>query len=84
MRKDNSKLMKVNKRTEIKDKRRTDKEEFTDTGVADMLCKMMKQQSAPELDLDVFDGNTLNFHYFMAVFREAVKKKTEDLCERLT
>ena len=63
---------------------RKDKQEFTDTRVADMLCKMMKQQSAPENDLDVFDGNPLNFHHFMAVFREVVEKKIEDLCGRLT
>ena len=45
---------------------------------------MMKQQSTPEIDLDVFDGNPLNFHYFMAVFRETVEKKIEDSCERLS
>ena len=58
--------------------------EFRDANVADMLCKMMKQQSAPEIDLDVFDGNLLNFHYFMAVFRETIKKKIEDPLGRLT
>ena len=58
--------------------------EFRDANVADMLCKMMNQQSAPEIDLDVFDGNLLNFHYFMAVFREAIKKKIEDPLGRLT
>ena len=84
MRKDSSKSMKVNKRSEIKDKRRKDEEESTDTSVAGMLCKMMKQQSAPEIDLDVFDGNPLNFHYFMALFREAVAKKIEDPRGRLT
>ena len=49
-----------------------------------MLCKLMKQQSTPEIDLDVFDGNPLNFHYFMAVFRETVEKKIEDSCGRLS
>ena len=49
-----------------------------------MLCKMMKQQSAPEIDLDVFDGNSLNFHYSMAVFREAVEKKIEGPRGRIT
>ena len=44
----------------------------------------MKQQSTPEIDLDVFDGNPLNFHYFMAVFRETVEKKIEDSCGRLS
>ena len=46
-----------------------------------MLYKMMKQQSAPEIDLDAFDGNLLNF---MVVFREAVEKKIEDPLGRLT
>ena len=41
----------------------------------------MKQQSAPEIDLDAFDGNPLNF---MVVFREAVEKKIEDPLGRLT
>ena len=84
IRKDSSKLIKFNKRLEINEERRKDKEEFTDTSVADMLCKMMKQQSAPEIDLDVFDGNPINFHYFMAVFRESVKQKIEDPRGRLT
>ena len=83
-RKDSSKLMKFNKMLEINEERRKDKEEFTDTSVADMLCKMMKQQSAPEIDLDVFDGNLINFHYFMVVFRESVKQKIEDPHGRLT
>ena len=46
-----------------------------------MLYKMMKQQSAPEIDLDAFDGNPPNF---MVVFREAVEKKIEDPLGRLT
>ena len=52
--------------------------------MADMLCKVMKQQPAPEIDLDIFDGNPLNFHYFMAVFREVIEKKIEDPRGRLT
>ena len=42
---------------------------------------MIKQLSAPEIDLDVFDGNPLNVK---VVFREAVEKKIEDPCGRLT
>ena len=45
---------------------------------------MMKQQSAPEININVFDGNPLNFHYFMAVFKEAVEKKIEYTRGRLT
>ena len=76
--------MKVDKRSEIKSERKKDKEKFTDTSVSDILCKMMKQQSAPEININVFDGNPLNFHYFMAVFKEAVEKKIEYTRGRLT
>ena len=44
----------------------------------------MKQQSALGIDLDVFDGNPLNLHYFLDIFREAFKKKIEDPRGRLT
>ena len=82
MSKDSS--MKVDKRSEIKSERKKDKEKFTDTSVSDILCKMMKQQSAPEININVFDGNPLNFHYFMAVFKEAVEKRIEYTRGRLT
>ena len=32
----------------------------------------------------MFGGNSLEFHYFMAVFDEAVEKKIEDPCGKLT
>ena len=44
----------------------------------------MKQQSALGIDLDAFDGNPLNLHYFLDIFREAFKKKIEDPRGRLT
>ena len=75
--------MKDKKRSDIKDERRKGKVEFTDTSVADMLSKMMKQQSAQEIDFDVFDRNQLNLYYFIAVFREAAEKKIEDPRGRL-
>ena len=49
-----------------------------------MMCKLVNQQSALEIDTDVFGGNPLGFHYFMVVFDEAVKKKIQDPCEKLT
>lgn len=33
-----------------------------------MIFEFLIQQSTPELQIDVFDGNTIDFHYFMAVF----------------
>ena len=29
--------------------------------VSDVLCQLLKQQSAPDVDINVFDGNPLNF-----------------------
>ena len=49
-----------------------------------MMCKIVNQQSAPEIDIDIFGGNPLEFHYFMAVFDETVKKKVEDQRGKLT
>ena len=49
-----------------------------------MMCKLVNEQSAPEIDIDVFGGNPLEFHYFMAVFHEAVEKKIEDPHGELT
>ena len=48
-----------------------------DANVAEMMCKLLNQQSTPEIDKDVFGGNPLEFHYFMAVFDETVEKKIE-------
>ena len=50
-----------------------------DVNVPEMMCKLVNEQSVPEIDIDVFGGNPLEFHYFMAVFHEAVEKKIEDL-----
>ena len=47
--------------------------------VSDVLCQLLKQQSAPDVDIDLFDGNSLNFKYFMTLFREVVESKIEDL-----
>ena len=42
------------------------------------MCKLVNQQSAPEIDIDVFGGKPWEFHYFVAVFDEPVEKKIED------
>ena len=49
-----------------------------------MVCELLRQQSAPELDIDIFDGNPMEFHYFMVVFKEVVEKKVTDSRGRLT
>ena len=35
-------------------------------------------QSAPDVDIETFDGNVLNYHYFIALFREVVESKGDD------
>ena len=52
--------------------------------VSYVLCQFLKQQSAPDLDIDVFNGNPLNFKYFMTWFREVVERKIEDAHGQLT
>ena len=49
-----------------------------------VLCKLLQQQAAPEVDIDCFDGNPLNYHYFMALFCEVVETNIEDPTGRLT
>ena len=41
---------------------------------------LMKQQSAPEVDIGCFDGNPLNCKNFMAIFKEVVKNRIDDPC----
>ena len=55
-----------------------------DDSVNEMMCRLLKQQSAPEIEIDVFDGNPMEFHYFMAVFREVVEKRVDDEWGKLT
>ena len=45
--------------------------------------KLLQQQSAPPVGIDEFDGNPLNFTYFLATFHEAVEKKIDDPRGRL-
>ena len=46
--------------------------------VSDFLCQLLKQQSAPHVYTDGFDGNPPNFKYFTILFREVVEIKKED------
>ena len=51
---------------------------------SDILYKLLQQQAAPEVDIEYFDGNPLNYHYFMALFSEVVETKIDDPRGRLT
>ena len=49
-----------------------------------MLCNLLKQQSAPDVDLNVFDGNPLEYHNFMTLFNERAEKRINDTRRKLT
>ena len=44
----------------------------------DMMCNLLKRQSVPDIDIDEFDGNAINYHYFIALFKEVVQSKIDD------
>ena len=44
----------------------------------EILRRLMKQQSAPEVDIDCFDGNPLNYWYFMAIFIEVMENRVDN------
>ena len=50
--------------------------------IVDALCQLVKQQSAPDIEL-VFDANPLDFHYFMTLFHEIAEKRIDDSRGRL-
>ena len=35
--------------------------------ITSIACNLLKQQSAPDADLDVFDGNPLEYHNFITL-----------------
>ena len=48
-----------------------------------MICKLSQQQGAPEVELDKFSGNPLEYQYFSTMFREVVERKIRDPVGRL-
>ena len=55
-----------------------------DNEIGTMLYQLVKEQSAPSVDIEVFDGNPLNCTYFRSMFREAVEKRIKDPQGKLT
>ena len=48
----------------------------------DALCKLL--QAALETDMEQFDGNPLNYHYYMALLAEVVETKIEEPRGKIT
>ena len=40
-----------------------------------MMSKLIRQQAAPDVDINIFSGDPVDYHYFIAVFEEVVDKK---------
>ena len=49
----------------------------------DVLCKLLKVQSAPDKDMECFGDNVLEYHCFMGLFREVAESNIEDPRGRL-
>ena len=48
-----------------------------------MMCNLLLHQTSPDVELDTFKEDPLEYHYFMSVFTEAVEKKFSDPHGRL-
>ena len=51
---------------------------------AEMLSKLVRELSAPQVNMEPFEGNPLDFTYFMSMFEDSVEKKIDDPRGRLT
>ena len=51
--------------------------------ISRMLCNLLRQESAPDVDIPVFKGNQLKYYYFMSSFKEATECKIDDPHGRL-
>ena len=49
-----------------------------------VMCKLLQEQGAPDADLDVFDGNPLEYKFFMRSFEDVVERKIIEPRGRLT
>ena len=51
--------------------------------LSEMMCNLLRHQSAPNVEIETFTGNPLDYHYFMSVFKEAMEYKIDDPHRRL-
>ena len=65
-------------------RRNQQKSEHQNDNTAEMLLKLVWEQSAPQVDMEPFEGNPLDFTCFMSMFQESVEEKIDDPRRRLT
>ena len=46
--------------------------------LSQMMCSLLCHQSAPNVEIETFTENPLDYHYFKSVFKEAVEYKIDD------
>ena len=49
-----------------------------------MMSKLLRQEVAPDADINIFTFDPVDYQYFIAVFDEVVEKKIDDPRGRLT
>ena len=47
------------------------------------MCDLLRHQPTPEVETETFRGNSLEYYYFISVFREVVELKIDDPHGRL-
>ena len=52
--------------------------------VEESITKLLQLQTAPTVDMDEFEGDPLEFNYFLATFREVVEQNIDNPMGRLT
>ena len=55
-----------------------------DTDVSQIMCQLVNQKSTLDIQIYIFSGNSLDCHYIMTVFDEAIERKIGDPCGKLT
>ena len=43
--------------------------------LSQMMCNLLRHQSAPNVEIEIFTGNPLDYHYFMSVFKKPWSRK---------
>ena len=49
-----------------------------------MICKLLQYQGAPEVEIDKFNDNPMEYQYFVSMLNQVVEKKVSDQTGRLT
>ena len=52
--------------------------------MVEMMSKLLRQQAAPDVNIDIFTGDPVDYHYFIEVFNDVVEKKIDGPQGRLT